>query len=195
MKTVKWSHTHYPGYFPIIKIFYIFFFFVSVIFTTTAQHDEKLSPFGLKTGLNRSVVNGKESDGTPTGFIGLELYVSFFIDNEIKKNWRFENEILFSFTDDYQFIEIPLRFKYQIFRKTILAAGPKLDFVLNNDDEIYDFNNFGISAEIGMQYELTKRLLSEFRYSLGLLPQINDFTLDIYDGKRNTLRLGLGYRF
>ena len=195
MKTVNWRHTHNQRHFPILKIFSTFIFLMSINLTVTAQHDKKLTPFGLKAGLNRSVVNGKELDGTATGFIGLELYVSFFIDNELNKKWRFENEILFSFTDDYHFIEIPLRMKYQIHKKIILTAGPKLDFILNNDDEIYDFNNFGVSVEMGMQYELTKRIISEFRYSLGLFPQINDFVLDIYDGRRNTIRLGLGYRF
>ena len=195
MKTVNWRHTHNQRHFPILKIFSTFIFLMSINLTVTAQHDKKLTPFGLKAGLNRSVVNGKELDGTATGFIGLELYVSFFIDNELNKKWRFENEILFSFTDDYHFIEIPLRMKYQIHKKIILTAGPKLDFILNNDDGIYDFNNFGVSVEMGMQYELTKRIISEFRYSLGLFPQINDFVLDIYDGRRNTIRLGLGYRF
>lgn len=195
MKTVNWRHTHNQRHFPILKIFSTFIFLMSINLTVTAQHDKKLTPFGLKAGLNRSVVNGKELDGTATGFIGLELYVSFFIDNELNKKWRFENEILFSFTDHYHFIEIPLRMKYQIHKKIILTAGPKLDFILNNDDAIYDFNNFGVSVEMGMQYELTKRIISEFRYSLGLLPQINDFVLDIYDGRRNTIRLGLGYRF
>lgn len=176
------------------KVFSILLFLTLVTLSVTAQ-DKKLTPFGLKGGLNRSVINGKELDGTATGFIGLELYISFFIDNELNQKWRFENEILFSFTDDYHFLEIPLRLKYKIHKKIFITAGPKLDFVLNNDDEIYDFNNFGVSVEIGMQYEITKRIISEFRYSLGLLPQINDFALEMYDGKRNTIRLGLGYRF
>ena len=96
MKTVNWRHTHNQRHFPILKIFSTFIFLMSINLTVTAQHDKKLTPFGLKAGLNRSVVNGKELDGTATGFIGLELYVSFFIDNELNKKWRFENEILFS---------------------------------------------------------------------------------------------------
>lgn len=190
-----WIQPYNQRYFPMLKIFLTFILFTSITLTVTAQQEKKLTPFGLKAGLNRSVVNGKEPDGTPTGFIGLELYVSFFIDNELNEKWRFENEILFSFTDDYHFIEIPLRLKYQVHKNILLTAGPKLDFVLNNDNQIYDFNNFGVSVEMGIQYKLTKRIISEFRYSAGLLPQINDYVLDIYDGKRNTTRLGLGYRF
>ncbi|MBX2895580.1 MAG: porin family protein [Cyclobacteriaceae bacterium] len=195
MRTIDRRRIHNPRHFPLLRIISTFILLMSINLTVTAQNEKKLTPFGLKAGLNRSVINGKELDGTATGFIGLELYVSFFIENELNKKWRFENEILFSFTDDYHFIEIPLRLKYLIHKKIFLTAGPKLDFVLNNDDEIYDFNNFGVSVEMGMQYELTKRIISEFRYSHGLLPQINDFALDIYDGKRNTIRLGLGYRF
>ena len=151
--------------------------------------------FGFKGGLNRSVINGHEPNGTSTGFIGLELYASLFADSRLGERWRIENEILFSFTDDYYFIEIPLHIKYQVFNKTFIFAGPKLDIIVNPDDEMYNFNNFGVSVEIGAQYEFAKRFFAEIRYSQGLFKQINDYALDIYDGKRNTLRLGLGIRF
>ncbi|MBX2968270.1 MAG: PorT family protein [Cyclobacteriaceae bacterium] len=169
--------------------------FICILQNGIAQNSIGPSPFSLKGGLNRSIINGKELDGTPTGFLGLELYVSLAMDNRLNQKWRFENEILFSFTDDYHFIEIPLRLKHQVHKKCSLAAGPKLDFILNKDDQNYNFNKFGISIEIGVQYDVTRRILAEFRYAFGLLPQISDFVLDIYDGKRNTIRLGLGYRF
>lgn len=195
MKAIDRRHIHNQGHFPILTIISAFILSMSFNLSATAQTGKKLTPFGLKAGLNRSAINGKELDGTATGFIGLELYASFFIDNELNEKWRFENEILFSFTDDYHFIEIPLHLKHLIHKKVFLAVGPKLDFVLNNDNEIYDFNNFGVSVELGMQYELTKRIISEFRFSLGLRPQVNDYALEIFDGRRNTIRVGLGYRF
>lgn len=105
-----------------IKMFSTFFLLVSIPFTVIAQHDKKLTPFGLKTGLNRSVINGKELDGTATGFVGVELYASFFVDNELNEKWRLENEILFSFTDDYHFIEIPIRLKYQVYKRNFLQS-------------------------------------------------------------------------
>lgn len=160
----------------------------------SGQH-KNLTSIGFKAGMNRSIINGHELNGTKTGYVGLELYLAFFADTELSTRWRFENEILYSFTDDYHFIEIPLHVKYSIFKGTFVFLGPKLDMIVSNDDEIYDFNNFGVSIEPGIQYEITKRIISEIRYSMGLMKQINDFALDIYDGRRNTLRLGLGFRF
>ncbi|MBX2969791.1 MAG: outer membrane beta-barrel protein [Cyclobacteriaceae bacterium] len=160
----------------------------------TVAQNQKLSIFGIKGGLNRSVISGKQLDGTETGFIGVEIYGSISLDTELSSRWRFENELLISWTDEYYFLEIPLRFKHETFERVFFTAGPKIDMVLNNDDETYDFNNFGVSLELGAQYMLTKRIISEFRYSHGLITQINDIVLDIYDGRRNTLRFGLGYR-
>ena len=151
--------------------------------------------FGFKGGLNRSVINGHELNGTSTGYIGIEMYASLFADSRLNDRWRIENEILFSFTDEYFFIEIPLHLKYQVFKKTFILAGPKLDMIVNPDDEMYDFNNFGVSVDLGTQYEITKRFFVEFRYSQGLMKHVDDYGLDIYDGKRNTLRLGIGIRF
>jgi len=161
---------------------------------TFGQH-KNLTSFGFKGGINRSVINGHELNGTKTGYDGVELYGAFFADTELNTRWRFENEILYSFTDEYHFIEIPLHVKYSIIKKGYVFLGPKLDMIVNNDDEIYDFNNFGLSIDLGFQYDITSRIISEIRYSKGLTKQINDFALDIYDGRRNTIRLGLGFRF
>lgn len=172
----------------------VFFVLLFSTLLVSGQHKNYTS-FGVKAGINRSIVNGHEPDGTKTGFIGLELYAALFAETELSTIWRFENEILYSFTDDYHFIEIPLHVKYYIIKKTFVFLGPKLDLIVSNDDEIYDFNSFGVSIDLGVQYELTPRILSEIRCSKGLNKQINDFALDIYNGRRNTIRLGVGFRF
>lgn len=134
-----------------------FFVLLFSVLMVSGQH-KNFTSFGVKAGINRSIVNGLEPDGTKTGFIGLELYAAFFADTELTTRWRFENEILYSFTDDYHFIEVPLHVKYSFIKKKIFAfLGPKHDMIVSNDDEIYDFNNFGISIDIGVQYELTPR--------------------------------------
>jgi hypothetical protein len=157
--------------------------------------NKKLTYFGFKGGLNRSVINGKELNGTATGYIGLEFYAAFFAETVLNEKWKFENEILFSFTDEYHFLEIPVHLKHPLFKNIFAFAGPKLDIIIDKDNDFYDFKNFGLSLELGLQYEITRRIISEIRYSNGLSPQVNDFVLDIYDGKRNTLRFGLGFKF
>ena len=158
---------------------------------------EKTTIFGFKGGYNRSIINGIELDGTKTGFIGDEFYACFFSDSKLTQKWNLENELLFSFTDEYQFIEIPIHVKYFFYKNWNVLLGPKFDFLLNNDDILrgYNFQNFGLSAELGIQYLFFSRILCEMRYSYGFVEQIDDFVLEIYNGKRNTLRIGIGIQF
>jgi hypothetical protein len=159
--------------------------------------NEKSTLFGLKVGYNRSVVDGVEPDGSKTGFIGNEVYASLFADSKLGEKWNFENELLFSFTDEYAFLEIPLHFKYYFLEKANLFLGPKFDIILNDEDVLtgYNFRTFGGSIDIGAQYELLERFLVEMRYSYGLVEQIDDMFLDIYNGTRNTFRIGIGMQF
>lgn len=166
--------------------------FATVIASAQSKHP---TTFGFKAGINWSVINGRELDGTFTGFFGTEAYAALFADAELNTKWKFESELLFSWTDEYMFLEIPLHWKYLVAKKTYILLGPKLDMVISNDDEMYDFTTLGLSVELGVQYEFTKRIFSELRYSQGLVKQVTDRGLDIYGGKRNTLRLGLGVRF
>ncbi len=155
--------------------------------------------FGFKGGYNKSIVDGKEPDGTKTGYIGYELYGSFFADTELNNILNLENEILFSYTDDYHFIEIPVHLKYRIKQKWFVLAGPKLDFIADNDNDDFEagyrFKNFGVSGELGLQYHFSKRFFAETRYSRSFTSQIDDLVLDIYNGKRHTFRIGLGIKF
>lgn len=177
----------------IVALFFIFTFYLS-----NAQ-SEKKTIFGFKGGYNKSIVDGNEPDGTATGYIGYELYGGFFSDTELNAKWNLENEILFSYTDTYHFIEIPVHLKYRIYKNWFILAGPKLDFIADNDNDDFEsgyrFKNFGVSAEFGVQYHFSKRFFAETRYSRSLTAQIDDLALDIYGGKRHTFRIGLGIKF
>jgi len=174
---------------------YLLFSILTISTLIATAQDRYSTSFGFKGGVNRSIVNGYELDGTKTGYVGVEMYGAFFADTKLSTKWRFENEILYSFTDQYHFIEVPLHVKYCLIKKTFVFLGPKLDMIVNKDNYGYEFNNFGVSIELGVQYEITKRIVTEIRFSKGLMKQINDLGLDIYDGKRNTSRLGIGFRF
>lgn len=82
-----------------------------------------------------------------------------------------------------------------------LFLGPKFDFLLNNSNDGgyfeagYRFNNFGVSAEAGLQYYFGSRFLAEGRISRSFIEQIDDLILDIYKGKRHAIRIGLGVMF
>lgn len=180
-----------------MKQLFLFLLFLNFL-TLTAQH-VKSTTFGFKGGMNNSIVNGKEPDGSDTGYVGIELYASLFSDTELSAQWNLENELLFSWTDDYHFVEIPVHLKYRATTKWSFLAGPKLDIIADNDNDGfeagYQFQNFGVSGEIGVQYNFTKKIFAETRYSKSFTAQIDDLALDIFGGKRNTFRIGLGIRF
>ena len=175
-------------------------FLLLFIYTTSAQADKKIvtTKFGFKGGLNHSIINGKDSMGAKTGYIGTELYGGFFSDSRLGQKWNFENELLFSWTDDYHLIEIPLHLKYNFTEKWAVFAGPKLDFIVDDDNdpwEDYQFRNFGVSADAGIQFNISNRFFAETRYSKSFTSQITSPSFDINDGKRNTFRIGAGIKF
>ena len=181
-----------------MKLHLLFAFIILTICKTNAQNEKK-TIFVFKGGYNKSIVDAKELDGTESGYIGYELYGGFFADTELNKNFNLENELLFSYTDDYHFIEIPIHLKYRIKRKWFIMLGPKLDFIADNDNDDFEagyrFKNFGVSGELGIQYHFSKRFFAETRYSRSFTSQIDDLALDFYGGKRHTFRIGLGIKF
>lgn len=154
---------------------------------------------GFKGGFNRSHVKGRDLSGSKIGYIGGELYGGFFSDIGLSRTWSLENELLFSWTNDYHFIEIPVHLKHVFDRKWNVFAGPKLDVIVDNDNSPYEsnyrFKNFGVSAELGLQYNILRRFFAEARYARSFTSQVTDLFLDIHDGKRSTLRIGLGIAF
>jgi len=156
---------------------------------------EKKTVFGFKGGLNQSYIDGTMLSGKKSGYSGLELYAGFFADTKLNDKWRIENELLFSYTDSYHFIEIPLHLKYEIAPKLNIFFGPKFDFLIGNtsdyNGEISKF--YGVSGEIGTQFKFNKIFFLELRYSKSFTKQFDIF--DFKNGKRNTLRFGVGINF
>ena len=121
---------------------------------------KKKSIFGSKGGLNKSYIVAENKDF----YTGVELYAGLFIDTNLKEKLNIQNEILFSYTYDYHFIEIPILLKYNLSKKWSFFVGPKLDFIIDDDNDYfeygYQFKNFGVSGVFGGQYDFTKRFLS-----------------------------------
>ena len=171
-------------------------FFLVVPCLLFSQVDSDLN-FGVKLGYNNSDMIGEDSLGEKTGYLGNEIYGAFFLEKNLSEKNSLKAEFLFSYTDDYHFIEIPLHYKHKIFKNLYAFGGPKFDFLLDSDEnEPYEFNNFGFSLDLGLQYDLSSRFFVEMRYSFGFTEMlIKDYWLDINDAKRNTFRIGVGYKF
>lgn len=168
-------------------------------FINYAQKKETFK-FGMKFGYNKSIINGIDSFGEDTGVIEYALYAGFFANAEFNNKWLLETELIYSYSLDINFVEIPLHVKYRISDKFTGFIGPKLDIIMDDDGDSFEsgsyrFNNFGFSLDVGLQYDISKRFFVETRYSWGFTKQITDIQLDINEGKPNTFRIGLGYKF
>jgi hypothetical protein len=186
----------------LLLFFAVFFFFSASgqdtkITASTKDHKQTIfTRVGFKGGFNRSHMVGREPDGDKTGYIGGELYGGFFAETVVSSRINVETELLFSWTDDYHFIELPVHLELTFGRRWSIFMGPKLDYLVDNAFESeYRFKKFGVSADMGVQYNITRSFFAEIRHSHGFTEQVTNTFLDIYNGKRNTSRIGLGIRF
>ena len=156
---------------------------------------KKKTSFGLKGGLDHGYIIAENKDY----YSGFELYGGFFTDTKLTDKLNLQNELLFSHGFDYYFIELPILLKYNIAEKWGVFMGPKPNYMFTDFPSVENsgFKNkkFGVSATVGVQYAIFKRLFGELRYAHGLTKQIDDPFLPLPNAKRHTLRIGIGYRF
>lgn len=178
------------------KIFFIAV--ISMLFTAQlSAQKEKKTHFGIKAGYNHTVINGYETDGDETGYIESTMYGALFAEKHLGPTTFLKAELLFSWVNDWHFIEIPLHIRQMLNSRISLFIGPKLDFAADKFDKNKESKSgtCGISLESGIQYNFFKRIFAEGRYSIGVSRQFKDESFDINEGKRNNLRFGIGFRF
>jgi hypothetical protein len=170
---------------------------LALFFKLQAQVENNKFSFGIKGGYNHTVINGHETNGAKTGFVGGTLYGSLFVEKGIAQNKFLNAGLTFTWVNDWHFIEVPIHFR-QMFNKQIsMFAGPRLDLAADKFDKTKESTSkfFGLSAEIGCQYNFSGHLFAETQYSIGISKSFNDSVFDINNGKRNNFRIGAGYRF
>lgn len=153
--------------------------------------------FGIKGGYNHTVINGHETNGAKTGFIGSTIYGSLFAEKGIGENKFLNAALTFSWVNDWNFIEIPFHYRQMLNRQISIFAGPKLDLAADKFDKAKESTSkfLGISAEIGCQFNFSRHLFAETEYSIGISRSFYDQFFDINNGRRNNFRIGAGYYF
>lgn len=166
-------------------------------FKSHAQQENKKFTFGIKGGYNHTVINGYETNGAKTGFIGSTIYGSLFAKKGIGENKFLSTGLTFSWVNDWHFLEIPVCLRQMLNRQISIFAGPRLDFVADKFDKIKESTSkfLGISTVIGGQYDFSSHLFAEAEYSIGISKNFNDPFFDINNGRRNNFRIGAGYCF
>lgn len=181
------------------KIYFKSLFLILFLITSNSQSQEiRSTSFILKGGINRTEIVGVDQNGEETGLVGIQIFGGILLETKIRNNLFIEEGLIFSYTDDYHYLEIPVELKIKMEENLLIKFGPKLDFILDNIEEnstFYYFKPFGVSANIGLEYNLNKSFLVDLNYSKGFVEQVNYKILDINNGKRNVIRLGLGFKF
>lgn len=180
--------------------------------------------FGAKGGVNFANLAGDDADGAKM-FVGFNA--GFFIEIPVADKLVFQPEILYSaqgsksegplFVDGsvynveatfkFNYINIPLLFKYEIADKFSLEAGPYVGFLTSaklkakiqgvgsetiDAKDMLKSTDFGLA--IGMNYEFTDVIFANARYQSGLT-EIGDAEGNNNDIKNSIFQIGLGFRF
>ena len=160
-----------------------------------AQTEINILTFSIKGGYNHTEINGYETNGGKTGFVGSTIYGAFIIEKGIAESEFFNAGFLFSWVNDWHFIEIPFHYRQKLSKEISIFAGPKLDLAADKFDKTKESTSkfLGISAEIGGQYNFSVHVFAETEYSIGISRSFNDEFFDINSGRRDNFRIGIGY--
>ena len=184
----------------------------------------KETKFGSKLGMNLANLAGSDA-GDANIIIGFNA--GLFVEIPISDKFTFQPEILYSAqgsksegplnvegtiynveaTLKFNYINIPLMFKYHVDKNFSLEAGPYVGFLASSKlkakieglgTETIDMNDnlksTDIGLGIGMNYEFSDVIFANARYQGGLT-QIGDAASGGNNIKNSILQIGLGFRF
>ena len=176
--------------------------------------------FGVKGGMNLANIVGDDA-GDANNYVGFNA--GFFVEIPITNKLTFQPELIYSAqgsksegiidgynvdaTLKFNYINVPMMFKYQVVNKFSLEAGPYVGFLtsakLNFDieglgsdtvDMKDDVKSTDFGIGIGMNYEFSDVIFANARYQAGLT-EIGDSDAGGNSVKNSVFQIGLGFRF
>ncbi len=156
--------------------------------------------YGIKAGWNYSNVDAIDDLGEKSGYISSiidEAYAGLVVEKQIGQKSYVQSGLIFSFTESVNFIELPIFYKYNFLQNFSFLIGPKIEYIPDKqfNNNYFFKRRFGFSANLGLDYQLSKKWILEAYYSKAFVKQYDDWDLDYYDSKRNVYRIGVSYFF
>lgn len=174
--------------------------------------------FGVKAGLNTSMLTGSNAIMTSTNGFHVGALVAFKILDKIAlqpevlfsvQGAKIENKDLSQTTlSKMNYVTVPLMVKYYVAAGLFVEAGPQVGFLLTAKDEVQktvgntstvtdvkeNYKSIDIAANAGFGYDVLDKVIVQVRYSLGLtnLNEIPDTSETIKSG---VFQFSLGYKF
>ncbi|WP_299675230.1 porin family protein [uncultured Dokdonia sp.] len=170
-------------------LFILLLFIVANTTSVIAQEEEtdreNKTTFGIRGGINGSFSRD---------FTEIEFHGGLFAETRLSKHWSIQNELNVSYGGVGNIsLGVPIFIKYHFTDKFSVFGGPRLDvdisrgFITQFNDPTRLPSPVGLSAEIGAQYNITKRFFVEARYNYSI---INTSRLN-----NNNLQIGFGFKF
>jgi len=174
---------------------FIAIFFLLAVFTYSQKYPLK---YGIKAGWNYSNVNAVDENGESSGYrsdIIDEAYAGFVLEKQISGKSYLQVSPTVSYTESVTFVELPIYYKYDFYRKFSFVIGPKLNYIPDEQyNNFYYFRRrFGISADIGLNYKISDHFTLEGSFSKGFTRQFDQLILTYYQARRDVCRIGLIY--
>ncbi|GEN76241.1 hypothetical protein [Chryseobacterium hagamense] len=171
----------------------------SLIFFSTFLFSQKYPvKYGIKAGWNYSNVNAVDEKGEPSGYVSDiidEAYAGFILKKQISSKSYLQVAPTVSYTESVTFVELPIYYKHDFYRKFSFIIGPKLNYIPDEQyNNFYYFRKrFGISGDIGLNYKISDHFMIESSFSKGFTKQYDDLILTYYQARRDVYKLGLIY--
>ncbi len=156
--------------------------------------------WGIKAGMNLSCLKAYRKTDVFPGF-----YAGVFAERRISDSFGVQGELLYSKTlestsgwegtkkgsdpNNMDYLVLPVMAKYYAVKDLGLELGPQFGYLLRDDINHFD-KKFDLSLGAGLSCKIGRRFDVSARYNFGLIDLSKEF-----DGKNNTLRFGVGYRF
>lgn len=189
----------------------------SIAIITALQCGAQKINFGIKAGLNMSMITGA-SDQIMTSSNG--FHAGAFLEFKALGKVAVQPELLFSTqgakleskdlstvtTTKLNYVIVPVMVKYYPIAGLFFEAGPQAGFLvtanqdvenkltsINSSENIKEATKaFDMSANVGAGYDILDKVIVQVRYCIGLT---NTSTVDNISTKNGVFQMSLGYKF
>lgn len=173
-----------------------------VLFSMTANAQEKFLSFGLKGGVNFSNLNG---DIENIDFKTRSSYhFGALLEIHLFENLSIQPELLYSVQGakaesgtasiddvDFKYLTVPVMVKFYLSDKLSVEAGPQFAFLADdNVGDTFRTRSFDFSVGGGLAYDITKNIFIQARYLAGMTEVSKDA-----DIKNSNVQLSAGLKF
>ena len=196
-----------------MKKLVIIFVVVLGTFTAKAQESKTSITAGYSTVKLKVKISASEFDESNSESVsGNGFFIGLTREVNINSKYSFKPGILYTQLtpedsdddDKLEYLQIPLFFNYYPNEKVFLTAGPKIDYLLEEED-VDGYRKISFALGLGIGFELSEKLDLIANYSIQLSDSLGDeYDNDISNGlgtnvnaslKQNFLNIGLAYNF